>query len=170
MTLRGTLSIAAATIVLATTAVSGPARAQSDPAALKAAQELVDLSLADGLREQLVTQSWPPLEGVIRKTAPKLDDSQVEALRVEFIALMEKEMTDAMADTPALYAKYFSSAELKDLLAFYRTETGKKTLSVMPSLMGEIMERTMTRMPDMMERIKTSFSRVLLQKGVKIPQ
>jgi hypothetical protein len=41
-----------------------------------------------------------------------------------------------------LYEKYFTEDELKDLIAFYKTQTGQKTLRVMPQLMGESMQRT----------------------------
>jgi hypothetical protein len=53
-----------------------------------------------------------------------------------------------------LYEKYFSETELKDLIAFYKTQTGKKTLTVMPQLMGESMQRTSQMLnPVMMQLI-----------------
>jgi uncharacterized protein len=39
-----------------------------------------------------------------------------------------------------LYDKHFTEAELKDLIAFYKTPTGKKSLSVMPQLLAESMQ------------------------------
>jgi len=39
-----------------------------------------------------------------------------------------------------IYAKYFTEAELEDLIAFYSTPTGQKTIEVMPHLMREGME------------------------------
>jgi len=39
-----------------------------------------------------------------------------------------------------LYDKYFNEQELRDLIAFYRTPTGEKTLKVMPLLLQESME------------------------------
>jgi uncharacterized protein len=41
-----------------------------------------------------------------------------------------------------LYAKYFTEDELKDLIAFYGSQTGKKTIEVMPRLFAESMSRT----------------------------
>ena len=38
---------------------------------------------------------------------------------------------------PALYDKYFSEEELREMLAFYRTPIGRKSIEVMPSLMQE---------------------------------
>jgi uncharacterized protein len=41
-----------------------------------------------------------------------------------------------------LYDKFFTEAELKDLVGFYKTPTGRKAMKVMPELMGESMQRS----------------------------
>ena len=42
-----------------------------------------------------------------------------------------------------LYNKYFTAAEITDLISFYRSSTGKKTIEVMPSLFAESMSQTL---------------------------
>ena len=42
-----------------------------------------------------------------------------------------------------LYNKYFTAAEIRDLISFYRSSTGKKTIEVMPSLFAESMSQTL---------------------------
>lgn len=41
-----------------------------------------------------------------------------------------------------VYAKYLTESELADLVAFYRTPTGQKSIEVMPRLMAETMQRS----------------------------
>lgn len=41
-----------------------------------------------------------------------------------------------------LYDKHFSEQELKDLIGFYRSASGKKALAVMPDLLRESMQRS----------------------------
>ncbi|HEY0142443.1 MAG TPA: DUF2059 domain-containing protein [Thermoanaerobaculia bacterium] len=41
-----------------------------------------------------------------------------------------------------VYAKYLTESELADLVAFYRTPTGQKSIQVMPQLMTETMQRS----------------------------
>jgi len=41
-----------------------------------------------------------------------------------------------------LYDKYFTEEELKDMVAFYRTPTGKKTIQVMPKLVNDTMQKS----------------------------
>lgn len=45
-----------------------------------------------------------------------------------------------------LYDKYFTSAELQDLIAFYKSPTGRKTISVMPGLLAESIGRASAAM------------------------
>ncbi len=45
-----------------------------------------------------------------------------------------------------VYDKYYTTEELKDLVAFYRTPTGQKTIKVMPQLFSESMSLTSARL------------------------
>ena len=42
-----------------------------------------------------------------------------------------------------IYNKYYSLVELKELINFYNTPLGKKTLKVFPSVTKEVMQATM---------------------------
>ena len=46
----------------------------------------------------------------------------------------------------SLYDKYFTEDELRDLITFYKSPTGKKTLSVMPQFMAESMQGASERL------------------------
>src|ERR1041385_1249125 len=41
-----------------------------------------------------------------------------------------------------VYAKYFNEKELKDLLAFYKSDTGQRSMQLMPSLLADVMSET----------------------------
>lgn len=57
-----------------------------------------------------------------------------------------------------VYDKYFTLEELKDLIAFYKTPTGQKTLKTMTPLMTDTLQLTMDRMlpkiPIIMEELQ----------------
>jgi uncharacterized protein len=55
--------------------------------------------------------------------------------RVNFASIVEK-------ISYPLYDKYLTESELKDLIAFYKTPTGKKSISIMPQLIAESMQRS----------------------------
>lgn len=140
-----------------------------DPDALKVAQELVDLTVTDGVRTAMIEGSWPEVENMLRTNPLRLTDSEIAALKSDFSQLLRKELDDTMNDTPEIYAKYLSAAELRDMLAFYQTETGRKSLAVLPAMTAEIMQRTNDRAPAMMQRIMVSFGELLKKRGVKTP-
>jgi hypothetical protein len=55
----------------------------------------------------------------------------------------------------AIYSKYYTEQELKDLITFYKTPTGRKVIAVMPQVMQESMQRSMERlMPQQMQLIQ----------------
>jgi hypothetical protein len=62
-----------------------------------------------------------------------------------------------------LLAKHYTEAELRELLAFYRTPLGKKAIRVMPEVMADVNGQTTAllqqRIPAMMERLKPLFER-----------
>lgn len=67
-----------------------------------------------------------------------------------------------------LYTKYFTVDELRDILAFYRTATGKKSLTLMPEMMNEAMEQTNSRVyPVSMEIITELMQEELKQVPAK---
>jgi hypothetical protein len=66
-----------------------------------------------------------------------------------------------------LYDKFYTESELKDLIAFYKTPTGQKTVVVQPQLTGEVMGRTMdylmpkvqTIMKEMSEEVQSELKK-----------
>lgn len=54
-----------------------------------------------------------------------------------------------MADGPAIYARYFTAAELRELLAFYRTPVGASALRVMPKTTSEALQLVLSNMPQL---------------------
>ena len=64
----------------------------------------------------------------------------------------------------------YSDAELKDLLAFYRTPTGKKSLEVMPAVTEKVavetQQRVESKMPQIMERLSSMVKPPAGSKGM----
>ncbi len=50
---------------------------------------------------------------------------------------------DFREEMNAVYAKYFSHEEIRQMIAFYETPAGRKSVEVMPELMSESMQVTM---------------------------
>jgi len=71
---------------------------------------------------------------------------RAKAAKLDFTALMQEAYV-------RIYAKYFSEKELEDLIAFYTTPTGKKSIELMPDLMREGMEAAALELTPKIEQI-----------------
>jgi hypothetical protein len=147
-----------------------PAVAQgpATPDALQAARELVAILSTDTMKQltaQVIAQIWPRLEGDLRAKRPSVTADQLNELKSEFQRIQYEFLMKSMEDAPAIYARYFTAQELREILAFYRTPVGEKSLKVMPQIMGETMAVLMPRMQDIQIQTMDAFSKVLKQRG-----
>jgi hypothetical protein len=139
LTLRALKGFAAIVALAVLIAPVPPAAAQEeiDEASMAAAVELVEAADMDQIFDtvlplfgdqivQLVLQVKPELKG---KFEPLVDEFLKTALtegREEFMREMAK-----------LYARRLTVAQMNDITSFYRTETGRKLVEIMPGLQVE---------------------------------
>jgi uncharacterized protein len=149
---------------------ANPAAPASAPSAetLATAKELIALMSGDMMNDltgKMAAQVWPNVEQSLRTQFPKIDAATVTELRAEFEKQMAANVAESMNDAPAVYARYLTVAEMRDILAFYRTPTGAKTLKLMPQITAEVMGNFMPRMQGMMARIDTALTGILQKHG-----
>lgn len=145
-------------LVLAAVLHSPPrAAAQTDPAALAAAEDLVTLMSA-GMLEQMSDQMVSALQTQLELALDtRLDDATIAAVHQEAKAILMVILADSMKAAPPIYARHFTAAELGDIAAFYRTPTGQKTIRVLPAVTGEAMQ---SMAPQIMAAQKLMLERV----------
>ncbi|HEX3952262.1 MAG TPA: DUF2059 domain-containing protein, partial [Stellaceae bacterium] len=110
---------------------------------------------------------WPQITAALRMQFPKIDETTLGDLRVAYEKLLSDTVADAMNEAPAIYARYFTAAEMTEIAAFYRTPTGAKALAVMPRAMADIMPGLMTRLEGTKGKMKTAFDAILKQHGLQ---
>jgi hypothetical protein len=149
-----------------------PASAQQpaapSPEAIAVAKELVALMTGDivnDMASKTNAQAWPTIEQGLRGQYPQIDAGTVAELRAEFEKQLLTGMTEGMNDAPAIYARYLSVQEMRDIQVFYRTPTGAKMLKLMPQIMGEVMANLAPRMQGNMQRINVAFTDILQKHG-----
>jgi uncharacterized protein len=85
--------------------------------------------------QQMMDQMLPSLEAQARasgKPLPADTRQRMNAVLLEVVPYPEMKQWSA-----EIYAQRFTRAELKELLAFYRTPVGRKLASKLPEIMGE---------------------------------
>ena len=98
--------------------------------------------------KELTDEDRQDLQDKIKENAQQGFKRFVDALnkRVDFGQLTEDVSI-------SIYAKYFTEKELKDLIVFYNSDTGKRSMEIAPSLMAESMSQTSERLMPVMDDI-----------------
>jgi uncharacterized protein len=138
------------------------------PAAMEAAKNLVALmsqATIAQMASDMTAKVWPQVEAAMRARFPGIDDATLGELRNAYERLLTDKVSEAMADAPAIYARYFTAPEMKEIAAFYRTPTGAKTLTVMPKVMADMMPTLLSRLQSTKARLGADFADILKKHG-----
>ena len=111
-------------------------------------------------QEEIIDKSFSSVLPAIQKQMEEQlghDQTKKSEELYKYTMQVAADMAKSMVnnDLAAIYDKLFSHAEIIDLITFYRTPTGQKTLSMMPEMQKQIMSVMISKyMPDMQEKIR----------------
>ncbi|HSM91719.1 MAG TPA: DUF2059 domain-containing protein [Anaeromyxobacteraceae bacterium] len=96
------------------------------------------------------------VESSIRQSGAQVPDGFAARFAGEYARMVSyQELIDLQA---GLLAKYYSAAEMTELLAFYKTPLGQKVIRTMPEVSqdvsGQMLLMVQQRLPALMERLK----------------
>ncbi|WP_338664377.1 DUF2059 domain-containing protein [Pararoseomonas sp. SCSIO 73927] len=123
-------------------APAAPAPAAStpagDPEARAAARQLMDLTGATAMMDQVLAGMRPLLVQALRQQSPQVPQATVEkAVDEVLIPEFRARLPEAADATVDLYVRNFTAAELREVIAFYGTPVGRKLLQALPQLMQQ---------------------------------
>jgi hypothetical protein len=156
-----------AVLLVALTFGIGSAHAQDAAEALQAANELASIISADAVNQisrELTAIFWPNLENSLKS---KVDDATLSELRTDFERRLAQFGAEAMKDAPAVYMKYFTVQELRDITAFYQTSAGAKALQTMPKLMIEHLSGVRPKVQEFQQGVRTGVQEILQRHGYR---
>ena len=117
-----------------------PSTVQSkiDPAKEADIRKLMQLTGVEQLSGQMMSSMEPGMKVTLTEAFPP-GEYRVQLVDL-FLAKLRAKISVAVVELAVpIYDKYFSDDELRQLMAFYETPVGKKTITVMPQLMNELM-------------------------------
>ena len=148
---------------------AAPVLAQGSAAdSLTAARELARITTAGVLPQIMASfsnRTWPAVEAQLRQKNPNLDAAAVAELRKEFMQLQLGVLRDVMADAAPIYARHFTLKELRDLVTFYKSPTGKKAIVAMPQASMEMLAGLAPRLDSLTRSVNEKFAAILQQRG-----
>jgi uncharacterized protein len=167
--LQGTLMKRLLLAAALAASLCAPVRAQDagSPEALRAAQELSALITGDTVHQMasgMISQMWPHIEA---QFAGKVDAATIADLRTEFEHTLTTYTDEMMKDAPAIYARYFTAGELREMIAFYKSPTGIKALHTMPKVMADVTGIMVPRMQGFQNDMNARLVAVLVKHGYK---
>ncbi|MDZ8052599.1 MAG: DUF2059 domain-containing protein [Aulosira sp. ZfuVER01] len=106
---------------------TAPATNTQDPDKINNIKKLLEITGTKTLSRQIINQMLVALKGEYPQVPQKFWDTFVAELKPE-------DMTNEFIP---IYSKYFTNDEIKQIIAFYQTPIGQKTLTVLPQLSRE---------------------------------
>ncbi|MFN6067013.1 MAG: DUF2059 domain-containing protein, partial [Pseudanabaena sp.] len=123
---------------------------------------------ANQVMESMVRSELPKMVSTILKAVPALNSDRPEVQKqfsdiVSRMAVKYRDRVIKQIDINQLieqvsypiYDKYFTESELRDIIGFYKSPTGKKAINVLPQIMVDSMSRTNDILLPKMSRIMT---------------
>jgi hypothetical protein len=158
--MRATLLAFALVAIVAT----AQAQQKPSPAAIKLAQEILDLKNAAALFKPMVPGVIERVKGMLSQTNMNLrkDLDEVAANLNKVYAPRTAEMMNEFANA---YASRFSEAELKELVTFYRSPTGKKSIVIEPQIFEAVLSGLQTWQDDFAEEVIGRFRVEMKKRG-----
>jgi hypothetical protein len=152
--------VAAAEVPAAPPAQAAPGAAASTDPHLAKALEFLDISGTQAAFEQRFDQMLPMLVRWVHQST-KSDDQKLWD-DVEAVARDElhKSVGELVNSEAAIYAAHFSDADLDALIAFYKSDVGRKYLAERPALLKDSTALMMT----WSQKVETEVTRRVMDK------
>ena len=117
---------------------------------------LFQLMQTDSVVEKMMNSMIP----VMMKSMPQQQDSTAKSMMDASMKKMTEVMIDITRrlmneDMLAIYDKYYTEKDIKDLVAFYKSSAGQKMVKVSPDLNKEMMTILLTKyVPEIQSKMK----------------
>ena len=152
-------------LALAWLACAGPAAAQQPaPSTMATAKELLMVKGATAMFDPLLPGMIESTKNTFLPSNPSLfkEFNEVAAkLRTELAPRRD----DVINQIARLYAQRFTEAEMKEIIAFFRSPTGKKFASEEPLVIEQGLQQAETWAKNMSEEVMTRFRAEMKKKG-----
>ncbi|HKX31208.1 MAG TPA: DUF2059 domain-containing protein [Blastocatellia bacterium] len=172
MILAGSASLLVAVFCAGLVAAQEPARPKNE--LIKELLEVTGLGKQANLMLDTMFdnmgQQFPQMLEMIAETDPGLTMEQRQSLKAAGSEKLDR-FTKAFRDkvkqrvdfakvleelTFSIYGKYFTESEIKDLIVFYKSPTGKKMTTIMPQILAESMQQTS-------EKLTSTFTKLAIE-------
>lgn len=141
-----------------------PAPAQPSAASVAIARELIVIKGGSAMFDPIVSGVIEFVKGTFVPTNPQLS-GELNEVAVKLRKDYDSKRTDLLNEVASVYAQKFTEAELKELIAFYKSPTGKKMAAEEPAAIDEGLKRAQTWADAFSAEVMTKFRDEMKKKG-----
>lgn len=134
--------------------------------------KLMEITGNDNIPAQIAGAITQNMANGLKQARPEIPQRFYINLDKDLTAFFKEKVNapgSLMEKTVANYNKYFTQSELKEILAFYQSPTGKKSITNLSLIVNEGMmearKLTQSLAPDIEQRIKAAFKK----EGIALP-
>ena len=131
-------------------------------------ERLLEMTNSLSIGRQMGAAMANNMTQVLKKARPDIPQKVLDTLPAEVMATFDENADSLMAEFIPIYHKYFTASEVKEMIRFYSTELGQKTIKVMPALMQEGMVVGKRWGEALGPRVKQRVTSKLKQQGFNI--
>ena len=110
---------------------------QPDPAAVAKAKELLAVTKSIQTADSMTDTVFPALEKLVEAANPGRAAEVRILMEKYFLPEMRKQLPEFGDLMATEWARYFTVAEMEQMLTFYRSDVGRKVISLQPTLFKE---------------------------------
>lgn len=137
-------------------------------------RHLMEVTGSANIARQFAAASSHGIFQALKASRPEVPDRALEVMDRELMALFSEKMTapgGLVDQVIPVYHRYFTHDEIRELLAFYQTPVGKKSIKVLPQVVNESMVAGRrwgeTLGPEIETRVRAALEREgLMPKGM----
>ncbi|MDA8138154.1 MAG: DUF2059 domain-containing protein [Desulfobacteraceae bacterium] len=102
-------------------------------------EQLLQMTGALSIGKQMGVTVAAQIAEVLKASKPEIPKGVIDSLPEDISSVFDENMDSLKSAIIPIYHKYFSAGEIKEIIQFYSTDLGKKTIKVMPVLVQESM-------------------------------
>jgi len=135
-------------------------------------RQLIEMTGASKLGIQMADAFIQSLSQGLKTQHPETSDRVITVIRNEVIAIC-KEQVDApgglMDQMIPVYDKYLTDKEIRELIAFYQTDTGKKVIEALPKITSEAIAVGQKWGQSLIPEFTRRLQKALEKEGIEAP-
>ena len=120
--------------------VSAAGAADDEQAKMRDIMTLMSLTRTDAVVVRSLDQTSTIMADALRKQYHIEDKALLDDIRRIHLEEFDRHKDAFYNAAASLYAKYFTHEDIRQMIAFYETPSGRKIISLMPAITADVME------------------------------